>query len=70
MIGNDRARTRNDRARTPAPTLELAVPDHSTRISEVRIPQNLPNRTGREIAAAVQRFGQSLNACPNARIVK
>jgi hypothetical protein len=31
MIGNDRARTPNDRARIPAPTLELAVPDHSTR---------------------------------------
>jgi hypothetical protein len=43
----------NDRARTPAPTLELAVPDHSTRISEERIPQHLLDRTGREIAAAV-----------------
>jgi len=57
MIGNGRARTPNDRARTPAPTLELAVPDHSTRISEVRIPQHLLNRTRREIAAAVQRLG-------------
>jgi hypothetical protein len=48
----------------------MAVPDHSTRISEERIAQYLLNRTWREIAAAVQHFGQSLNTSPNARIVE
>jgi hypothetical protein len=42
--------------------MPMAVPDHSTRISEERIPQHLLDRAGREIAAAVKHFGQSLNA--------
>jgi hypothetical protein len=39
-------------------------------ISEERIPQHLLNRTWRKIAAAVQRFGQSLNGSPDSWLIE